>query len=251
MINTLSKTLGAQEKTQDIKQSLSMKIGTKPYARSRRNELADATRRWKHDQTLGRWLGRQATGREDRTLAATDRMQKRSVRSSTERFQARETATGRWQRPIKPVAKPLDRSVRSLSSSVRSSIRSLLWARFFAILCTAWFLSSCLDFAFGIDHQIITSPSSKSRLASYWTTKQSLATSLVQFGCFDHQTPKSKVNRPRVHFLYNLPLFGDWWQHDLNKQIIKILEFKNYLLARMQCKGQGYMMLKDTTCKHM
>ena len=24
---------------------------------------------------------------------------------------------------------------------------------------------------------------------------------------------------------------------------------KNYLLARMQCKGQGYMMLKDTTCK--
>ena len=43
MINTLSKTLEAQEKTQDIKQSPSMKIGTKPYARSRRNELADAT----------------------------------------------------------------------------------------------------------------------------------------------------------------------------------------------------------------
>ena len=45
MINTLSKTLGAQEKTQDIKQSPSMKIGTKPYARSQRNELADATGR--------------------------------------------------------------------------------------------------------------------------------------------------------------------------------------------------------------
>ena len=29
----------------------------------------------------------------------------------------------------------------------------------------------------------------------------------------------------------------------------KNLKFKNYLLARMQCKGQGYMMLKDTTCK--
>ena len=52
MINTLSKTLGAQEKTQDIKQSPSMKIGTKPYARSRRNELAEAT------------------GRKDRTLEA-------------------------------------------------------------------------------------------------------------------------------------------------------------------------------------
>ena len=43
MINTSSKTLEAQEKTQDVKQSPSMKIGTKPYARSRRNELADAT----------------------------------------------------------------------------------------------------------------------------------------------------------------------------------------------------------------
>ena len=29
----------------------------------------------------------------------------------------------------------------------------------------------------------------------------------------------------------------------------KNLQFKIYLLARMQCKGQGYMMLKDTTCK--
>ena len=44
----------------------------------------------------------------DRTLAATDRTQGISVRSSTERFQARETATGhvrwqatgRWLRPI-------------------------------------------------------------------------------------------------------------------------------------------------------
>ena len=50
MINTLSKTLGAQEKTQEIKQSPSMKIGTKPYARSRRNELADVTGR--KDRTL-------------------------------------------------------------------------------------------------------------------------------------------------------------------------------------------------------
>ena len=48
---------------------------------------------------LDRWLGRQATEHKDRTLAATDRTQERSVRSSTERFQVRETATGRvrWQ----------------------------------------------------------------------------------------------------------------------------------------------------------
>ena len=60
MINTLSKTLGAQEKTQEIKQSPSMKIGTKPYARSQRNELAEATGRW-----TGRWW---PGSRDDRTL---------------------------------------------------------------------------------------------------------------------------------------------------------------------------------------
>ena len=46
--------------------------------------------------------------------------------------------------------------------------------------------------------------------ATYWTTKLTLANTLVQFGLVDHQTPKSKVNGPRVHFPYNLPIFGDW-----------------------------------------
>ena len=49
-----------------------MKIGTKPYARSRRNELAEAIGRWtgrwwldsRDDRTLDRWLG----SRDDRTL---------------------------------------------------------------------------------------------------------------------------------------------------------------------------------------
>ena len=50
MINTIIKTIEAQEKTQDIKQSPSIKIGTKPYARSQRNELAEATEHW-----TGRW----------------------------------------------------------------------------------------------------------------------------------------------------------------------------------------------------
>ena len=61
MINTLSKTLEAQEKTQEFKQSPSMKIGTKLYARSRRNEFTEVTGRWTSDRTLGKWLGRQAT----------------------------------------------------------------------------------------------------------------------------------------------------------------------------------------------
>ena len=46
MINTISKTLEAQEKTQDIKQSPITKIGTKPNARSQRNELTEVTGRW-------------------------------------------------------------------------------------------------------------------------------------------------------------------------------------------------------------
>ena len=47
--NTISKSLEAQEKTQDIKQSPSTKIGTKPYARLRRNELTEVTGRWAED----------------------------------------------------------------------------------------------------------------------------------------------------------------------------------------------------------
>ena len=83
MINTSSKTLGVKEKTQEIKQSLSMKIGTKPYARSRRNELAEATGRWtgrwwlgsRDDWTLDRWLGSQDNRTLDRWLYSRgDRM---------------------------------------------------------------------------------------------------------------------------------------------------------------------------------
>ena len=48
------------------------------------------------------------------------------------------------------------------------------------------------------------SPSSRSCLAPYWTTKQLLTNSLVQFGYVGHQAPKSKVNGPRVHFPYNI-----------------------------------------------
>ena len=70
MIYTIIKFLEAQEKTQDIKQSPSTEIGTKPDARSRRNELTEVTR------TL------------DRTLEENDRTL-RSRGSAT-------GATGRW-----------------------------------------------------------------------------------------------------------------------------------------------------------
>jgi hypothetical protein len=40
------------------------------------------------------------------------------------------------------------------------------------------------------------------KFVAYWTTKQTLANTLVQFGHVDHQTLKSKLNGPRVHFPY-------------------------------------------------
>ena len=47
-------------------------------------------------------------------------------------------------------------------------------------------------------------PNSKLDGMSHWTTKQTLANSLVQFGYVSHQTPKSKVNGPSVNFPYNV-----------------------------------------------
>ena len=44
-----------------------------------------------------------------------------------------------------------DRSIRSLFVSVRSQ----LWARFFMILHAAWFLSSCLDFAWYLESFLV------------------------------------------------------------------------------------------------
>ena len=57
MINTISKILEAQEKTQDIKQSPSTKIVTKPDARSRRNKLTEGIGRCTRC-CIGRCTGR-------------------------------------------------------------------------------------------------------------------------------------------------------------------------------------------------
>ena len=57
MINTSRKTCKDIWRTYKVKQSPSTKIGTKPYARSRRNELTEVT---------GRWTRRWAEGSADR-----------------------------------------------------------------------------------------------------------------------------------------------------------------------------------------
>ena len=94
MINTISKTLEAQEKTQGIKQSSSTKIGTKLYAKSQRNELTEMTGRW-----TGRW--RKVTGRSDQEsrqtgVSSSDRTLDRTlVAKPTGR---REAASDRVQR---------------------------------------------------------------------------------------------------------------------------------------------------------
>jgi hypothetical protein len=59
----------------------------------------------------------------------------------------------------------------------------------------------------------------------------------LTWSCWSSNT-KIQIKWAKVHFRYNLPYFGDWWQHDENKQIIIDIELKTYLLARMQCKGK-------------
>ena len=48
----------------------------------------------------------------------------------------------------RPVQHPVHRSIRC-------SVLSLLWARFFAILCPAWFISSSLDFAWYLGSSLV------------------------------------------------------------------------------------------------
>ena len=50
-----------------------------------------------------------------------------------------------------------------------------------------------------VDHHVA---SVQVTFATYWTTKLTLANTLVQFGLVDYQIPKSKVNGPRVYFPY-------------------------------------------------
>ena len=109
MINTSSKTLGAQEKTQDIKQSPSTKIGTKPYARSQRNELVEAIGHWqKRPDAPMKKLGKLVSTAATERWRQINRTQDNRVRSSTERFHSGKNATGRvrwhvtgrWQCPI-------------------------------------------------------------------------------------------------------------------------------------------------------
>ena len=115
MINTLSKTLGAQEKTQEIRQS--------PKHEDRNQAVRKIAKKRAHrdDRTLDRTLeesDRTLRSRGSASAAVTerwtgcwlqiDRTQNYSVRSSTERFQSGEITTGHvqwhvtgcWQSPI-------------------------------------------------------------------------------------------------------------------------------------------------------
>ena len=96
----------------------------------------------------------------------------------------------------------------------------------------SWFYPSCLDLAWFLESfivllrsflevLIIWSPVAfvEVMFATYWTTKLTLTNTLVQFGVVDHQTPKSKVNGPRVHFPYN---------GHVKQKIIQILLFSRW-----------------------
>jgi hypothetical protein len=58
-------------------------------------------------------------------------------------------------------------------------------------------------------------------LASCELQTQTLENLLVHGLCWSSNTKTQLAKWPRVHFPYNLPLFGDWWQHNQSKQIIQ------------------------------
>jgi hypothetical protein len=72
-------------------------------------------------------------------------------------------------------------------------------------------------------------------LASCELQTQTLENLLVHGLCCSSNTKTQLAKWLGVHFPYNLHLFGDWWQHNQNKQIIQVFEWKYaiYLLGCM------------------
>ena len=149
------------------------------------------------------------------------------------------------------VAEPLDRSVRSLSVSVRSSVRSPLWARFFTILRMAWFLSSCLDFAWylgsslvllgsclwcwSLDHHVAFIQVTSCTLLNYKTITCKFISPI--WLCWSSNT-KIQSKWAKGPFSLQSPPFGDWWQHDQSKQIIKNCNLKSIYLLGCNARGK-------------
>jgi hypothetical protein len=76
---------------------------------------------------------------------------------------------------------------------------------------------------------------------------QTLEDLLVHGLCCSSNTKTQLAKWPGVHFPYNLPLFGDWWQHNQSKQIIQVFELRCaiYLLRCMIVPTMWYYGLKS------
>jgi len=149
---------------------------------------------------------------------------------------------------LTPVAEPLDWSVWLLSSSVRSP----LWARFFTILHPTWFLSSCLHFAWYLgsslvllgcflwcwssDHHVAFVQVTSCILLNYKTITCKFISPI--WLCWSSNT-KIQSKWAKGPFSLQSPPF--WWLMTTRPKQAnnRILKFENYVLARMQCKGQG------------
>jgi hypothetical protein len=83
-------------------------------------------------------------------------------------------------------------------------------------------------------------------LTSCELQKQTLENLLVHGLCCSSNTKTQLAKWPGVHFSYNLPLFGDWWQHNQSKQILQVFEWKYaiYLLGCMFVPIMWYYGLK-------
>jgi hypothetical protein len=102
-----------------------------------------------------------------------------------------------------------------------SWVPSLISSGFFC----SWVLDSYASFYvffWGVESSLPWSNS----LRILWTTNTNTRNLLVHRLCCSSNTKTQLAKWPGVLFPYNLPLFGDWWQHNQSKQIIQVIEWK-------------------------
>jgi len=122
-------------------------------------------------------------------------------------------------------------------------LRFLCWFLWASFVLESWTSMHLFMSSFEVLHPHCLGPI---LFASCELQTQTLETLLVHGLCCSSNTKTQLAKRPGVHFPYNLPLFGDWWQHNQSKQIIQVFELKCaiYLLRCMIVPTMWYYGLK-------
>jgi hypothetical protein len=142
--------------------------------------------------------------------------------------------------PDSPVLQPESACLRPLCALCPVRHRALADSPFLGFLC--WFLRASFVLeswtsmhlfmsSFEVLHPHCLGPI---LIASCELQTQTLESLLVHGLRCSSNTKTQLAKWPGVHFPYNLPLFGDWWQHNQSKQIIQVFECK-YAIYSLRC----------------